>query len=57
MSQDFVPLAEHIADALLECAPGLAASAGDHRFDDRLPDYSAEGVAADVDMLRDASAE
>ena len=56
MSQDFVPLAEHIADALLECAPALAASAGDHRFDDRLPDYSAEGVAADVDMLRDASA-
>ncbi|MEV6924670.1 DUF885 domain-containing protein [Dactylosporangium sp. NPDC051485] len=56
MSQDFVPLAEHIADALLECAPGLAAGAGDHRFDDRMPDYSAEGVAADVDMLRDASA-
>ncbi|MER7275410.1 DUF885 domain-containing protein [Dactylosporangium sp. NPDC000244] len=56
MSQHFVPLAEHIADALLECAPGLAAGAGDHRFDNRLPDYSAEGVAGDVDMLRDASA-
>nr|BFE65154.1 DUF885 domain-containing protein [Dactylosporangium thailandense] len=56
MSQHFVPLAEHIADALLECAPALAAGAGDHRFDNRLPDYSAEGVAGDVDMLRDASA-
>jgi hypothetical protein len=56
MSQHFVPLAEHVADALLECAPALAAGAGDHRFDDRLPDYSAEGVAGDVDMLRDASA-
>jgi hypothetical protein len=56
MPHDFVPLAEHIADALLECDPRLAAGAGDHRFDDRLPDYSAEGVAGDVDMLRDASA-
>ncbi|GAA3266938.1 DUF885 domain-containing protein [Dactylosporangium vinaceum] len=56
MSQQFVPLAEHVADALLECAPALAASAGDHRFDTRLPDYSAEGVAGDVDMLRDAAA-
>ncbi|GAA2612213.1 DUF885 domain-containing protein [Dactylosporangium fulvum] len=56
MPHDFVPLAEHIADALLEVDPRLAASAGDHRFDDRLPDYSADGVAGDVDMLRDASA-
>jgi uncharacterized protein (DUF885 family) len=56
MSQDFVPLAEHIVDALLETSPSLAAFAGDHRFDDRLPDYSREGVAGDVDMLRDASA-
>ena len=36
--------------------PRLAASAGDHRFDDRLPDLSAEAVAGDIDMLRDASA-
>ncbi|GAA1507833.1 DUF885 domain-containing protein [Dactylosporangium maewongense] len=56
MPHDFVPLAEHIADALLESDPRLAASAGDHRFDDRLPDLSAEAVAGDVDMLRDASA-
>jgi uncharacterized protein (DUF885 family) len=55
MALDFVPLAEHICDALLESTPALAASAGDHRFDDRLPDYSADGVAGDVEMLRDAS--
>jgi len=56
MAHDFVTLAEHIADALLEADPRLAASAGDHRFDDRLPDYSADGIAGDVGMLRDASA-
>src|SRR5262249_41386631 len=56
MPQDFVPLAEHIVDAVLETSPGLAAYAGDHRFDDRLPDYSPAAVAGDVDMLRDASA-
>ncbi|MGC9666734.1 DUF885 domain-containing protein [Planosporangium sp. 12N6] len=56
MPQDFVPLAEHIVDAVLETSPGLAAFAGDHRFDDRLPDYSPDAVAGDVGMLRDASA-
>jgi uncharacterized protein (DUF885 family) len=55
MSQDFVPLAEHIVDAVLETNPALAAFAGDHRFDGRLPDYSPEAVAEDVAMLRDAS--
>ncbi len=53
---DFVPLAEHIVDAILETSPGLAAYAGDHRFDDRLPDFSADAVAGDVAMLRDAGA-
>jgi uncharacterized protein (DUF885 family) len=56
MPQDFVPLAEHIVDAVLETSPELAAYAGDHRFDDRLPDYSPDAVAGDVAMLRDASA-
>ncbi|GHJ46000.1 hypothetical protein Cs7R123_33420 [Catellatospora sp. TT07R-123] len=55
MTLDFAPLAEHIADALLEASPELAADAGDHRFDDRLPDLSPDGVLADVNMLRDAS--
>ncbi|HEY0698105.1 MAG TPA: DUF885 domain-containing protein, partial [Micromonospora sp.] len=51
----FVPLAEKIVDALLERRPELASDAGDHRFDDRLPDFSADAVAADVAMLRDAA--
>jgi uncharacterized protein (DUF885 family) len=54
MQHDFVPLAEMIVDAILETSPALAGFAGDHRFDDRMPDLSADGVAADVAMLRDA---
>src|SRR5262245_18013288 len=56
MPQQFVPLVEHIVDAVLETSPAMAAFAGDHRFDTRLPDYSASAVAEDVAMLRDASA-
>jgi uncharacterized protein (DUF885 family) len=56
MPHDFVELAEHIADALLESDPHLASTAGDHRFDGRLPTLSADAVAEDVAMLRDASA-
>ena len=52
---EFVPLAERIVDALLDSDPALATNAGDHRLDDRLPDQSADGVAARVEMLRDAS--
>src|SRR5256885_16257025 len=55
MAHEFVPLAEHVVDAVLETSPALAAWAGDHRFDDRLPDYSPDAVAGDTDMLRDAS--
>ncbi len=53
---DFAPLAEHIVDAILEISPALAGYVGDHRFDDRLPDFSADAVAGDVAMLRDAAA-
>src|SRR5919107_968504 len=52
---DFVPLAERIVDAILETDPGLASYAGDHRFDDRLPDLSPGAVADRVTMLRDAA--
>ncbi len=52
----FVPMAERIIDELLASDPALAGEAGDHRFDDRLPDLSAEGVAERAAMLRDASA-
>jgi uncharacterized protein (DUF885 family) len=54
MPQEFVPLAELIVDAVLETSPALAGFVGDHRFDNRMPDLSPEGVAADVAMLRDA---
>ncbi|TDB77599.1 DUF885 domain-containing protein [Micromonospora sp. KC721] len=53
--ESFVPLAERIVDALLESRPGLATSVGDHRYDDRLPDLSADAVAADQAMLTDAA--
>ncbi|MER7888264.1 DUF885 domain-containing protein [Micromonospora sp. NPDC094482] len=53
--ESFVPLAERIVDALLESRPGLATSAGDHRYDDRLPDFSPDGRAADRAMLTDAA--
>ncbi|WP_436523752.1 DUF885 domain-containing protein [Actinoplanes sp. HUAS TT8] len=52
---EFVPLAERIADALLESDPVTALYAGDHRFDDRLPDLSATAVEGRVAMLRDAA--
>ncbi|MCM0676972.1 DUF885 domain-containing protein [Micromonospora phytophila] len=51
----FVPLAERIVEALLESRPGLATSAGDHRYDDRLPDLSADAVTADQGMLKEAA--
>ncbi|MFC4148328.1 DUF885 domain-containing protein [Micromonospora mangrovi] len=53
--EEFVPLAERIVEAVLESRPGLATSVGDHRYDDRLPDLSADAVAADQAMLRDAA--
>jgi uncharacterized protein (DUF885 family) len=52
---EFVPLAEHIVDAVLEANPVTAHYAGDHRFDHRLPDLSTDAIAADVAMLRDAA--
>ncbi|MEV0392765.1 DUF885 domain-containing protein [Polymorphospora rubra] len=50
----FAPLADRIVEALLDSDPALASSAGDHRADDRLPDLSADGVAARLAMLREA---
>jgi uncharacterized protein (DUF885 family) len=50
----FRQVAERVVDGLLETAPETATALGDHRFDDRLDDLSAEGVAARADLLRDA---
>ncbi|GAA4908679.1 uncharacterized protein (DUF885 family) [Stackebrandtia albiflava] len=55
MAEQFISRAERIIDAILEHDPDTAQWAGDHRFDDRVPDYSADGVAAQVAMLREAS--
>jgi hypothetical protein len=52
---EFVPLAERIVDAVLDGDPGLASFAGDHRFDERLPDLSPGAVADRVAMLHDAA--
>nr|WP_296068068.1 DUF885 domain-containing protein [uncultured Actinoplanes sp.] len=52
---EFVPLAERIVDAILESDPALATYAGDHRYDDRVPDLSPGAVADRVTMLRDAA--
>ncbi|MDG4779229.1 DUF885 domain-containing protein [Micromonospora sp. WMMD961] len=51
----FGVLAERVVEALLESRPGVATSAGDHRFDDRLPDLSADALAGDREMLSDAA--
>ncbi|MFE3191499.1 DUF885 domain-containing protein [Nocardia sp. NPDC059240] len=55
MSSIFVPRAQRIVDALLTADPHLAASVGDHRSDDRLPDWSRSAVRGQVAMLREAS--
>ena len=52
---EFAALAERIIEELLAADPALATSAGDHRYDDRLPDLSTDGVAGRVGLLRDAS--
>jgi uncharacterized protein (DUF885 family) len=55
MPPEFAPLADRIVDALLAANPSAATFAGDHRFDDRLDDFSADGVAERVTMLQQAS--
>jgi Bacterial protein of unknown function (DUF885) len=55
MPEQFVAIAERVVEALLETDPGTAGFAGDHRFDGRLPDFSAEAVVRDVAMLREAA--
>ncbi|MEV6690142.1 DUF885 domain-containing protein [Micromonospora sp. NPDC051196] len=53
--EPFGVVAERVVEALLISRPGLASAAGDHRFDDRLPDLSADAVAGDRAMLVDAA--
>jgi uncharacterized protein (DUF885 family) len=51
----FGPLAEKVIDGLLALDPALAGAAGDHRYDDRLADFSPAGVQERTAMLKDAS--
>src|SRR5215475_4000655 len=55
MPLEFPPVADRIVDALLAASPSAATFAGDHRFDDRLDDFSADAVVERVTMLREAS--
>lgn len=53
-SQDaeFVASADRYVEELLARYPEAATALGDHRFDDRLNDYSAEGVATGIEWSR-----
>ncbi|GIJ28616.1 hypothetical protein Vqi01_37780 [Micromonospora qiuiae] len=51
----FGVLGERIVEALLASRPGVATSVGDHRLDDRLPDFSADALGSDRAMLVDAA--
>jgi uncharacterized protein (DUF885 family) len=55
MRLQYLTSAERIVDAMLAESPGLAQTAGDHRFDDRLPDWAPEAVTAHVSLLREAA--
>ncbi len=52
MPSDFAALADRLVDDLLAASPTRAHFAGDHRFDDRLPDFSDDAVRREVTLLR-----
>jgi len=53
----FEAIANDYVEALLKMHPETATELGDHRYDDRLDDYSAAGVARDVQFARDTLAQ
>jgi uncharacterized protein (DUF885 family) len=55
MARDFHKVAEQIADDLLASDPELAGWCGDHRFDDRLHDWSETAVGARTGRLRESA--
>lgn len=55
-ARQFHQVAERVLDAMLEASPVTATELGDHRFDDRLDDLSAEGVERRVAALSEALA-
>ncbi len=48
---NFAALADHIIDGWLARDPTVATGLGDHRFDDRLPDLSEEGIEESLTTL------
>lgn len=52
-TQAFRQLAEESIDAALEADPVAATWLGDHRFDDRLPDYSSDALIMRARMIDD----
>lgn len=52
-TQAFRRLAEESIDAALEADPVAATWLGDHRFDDRLPDYSSDALTTRARMIDD----
>jgi uncharacterized protein (DUF885 family) len=55
MARHFHPVAEQIVDDLLAADPELALWSGEHRYDDRLPDFSDSAVRAEVARLRESA--
>jgi len=53
VADEFHLLADRIVDDLLEADPVSATSLGEHRYDDRLPDLSAGGIAQQLRMVDD----
>jgi uncharacterized protein (DUF885 family) len=53
VTERFRRVATSVLDAVLAASPEAATDLGDHRFDDRLSDYSATGVAGRADLLAD----
>lgn len=51
-NQKFETLAQQYLEKLLQRNPELATSLGDHRFDDRMNDYSQAGILAEVEFQR-----
>jgi len=49
----FQKLAKDYIEGMLHAAPEYATSLGDHRFDDRLTDYSDEAEAKELKRARD----
>jgi uncharacterized protein (DUF885 family) len=49
--ETFAALADRVLDGLLARDPVTATSLGDHRFDDRLPDLSEEGLAETLSVV------